>query len=145
MHARSLALPISGSNRLHNDRWVGGDTSSGNSDREAVLARLDRLSWLLDVAFVVPGTNIRFGVDGIVGLIPGIGDMAGGVLSSIVLVEAARLGVPKTLLLRMAFNIAIEVGVGSVPIVGDVFDVLWRANRRNVRLLRRHFDADGLR
>lgn len=121
----------------------GGWFDRGAAEREAVLRRLDRLSWLLDVAFVIPGTNIRFGIDAIVGLIPGIGDGLGGLLSCIILVEAARLGAPLRLLARMAFNVAVEVGVGTVPIAGDLFDVMWRANRRNMRLLRQHFGAEG--
>ena len=105
--------------------------------------RLDRLSRLLDIAFVVPGTKIRFGVDAILGLIPVVGDWAGVALSSLVIIEAARIGVPAGLLARMVGNVVIEGVVGSVPIAGDVFDVFWRANRRNLGLLRRHLAREG--
>ncbi len=107
------------------------------------VARLDRLSRLLDIAFVVPGTNIRFGVDAILGLVPVVGDWAGVALSSIIVIEAARVGVPKPLLARMIGNVVIEGVLGSVPIAGDVFDVFWRANRRNLALLREHLKGVG--
>lgn len=105
------------------------------------IARLDTLSRWLDIAFVVPGTSIRFGVDGIIGLIPVVGDIAGVGLSSLLIIEAARLGVPKGILMRMVANVAIEGVVGAVPIAGDAFDIVWRANRRNVALLLRHFEG----
>jgi len=107
------------------------------------IARLDRLSRLLDIAFVVPGTQIRFGVDAIIGLVPVVGDWVGVALSSIILVEAARIGVPKTLLARMIGNVVIEGVAGAVPVAGDIFDVYWRANRRNLALLMRHLESVG--
>jgi len=116
----------------------------GAEDLRSRIERLDRLTRLLDIAFVVPGTNIRFGVDAIVGLIPVVGDWAGVALSSLVILEAARIGVPAGLLARMVGNVVIEGVVGSVPIAGDVFDVFWRANRRNLGLLRRHLAREGL-
>ena len=115
----------------------------GAEDLRSRVERLDRLTRLLDIAFVVPGTNIRFGVDAIVGLIPVVGDWAGVALSSLVILEAARIGVPAGLLARMVGNVVIEGVVGSVPIAGDVFDVFWRANRRNLGLLRRHLAREG--
>jgi hypothetical protein len=110
-------------------------------------ARLDRLDWLahwLDVAFVVPGTNIRFGVEAVLRLMPGIGDVAASALSVYVLYEASRLGIPTTLLVRMIANVVLEGAVGAVPIAGDAFDVAFRANRRNVALLREHLEREGL-
>lgn len=102
------------------------------------LRRLDRLSQLLDNAFAIPGTRFRIGLDGIIGLIPGIGDAAGAVLSIYVILQAARLGLPVSTLLRMLGNVAIETVVGAVPIVGDIFDIVWKANIRNMALLRGH-------
>jgi len=102
------------------------------------LRRLDRLSQLLDNAFAIPGTRFRIGLDGIIGLIPGIGDAAGAVLSIYVILQAARLGLPVSALLRMLGNVAIETVVGAVPIVGDIFDIVWKANIRNMALLRGH-------
>jgi hypothetical protein len=123
-------------------RWhrAGGDTWS----RRESLDRLDRLSRILDVAFVLPGTNVRFGVEAILRLVPGFGDAAASALSCWLIYEAYRLGVPRSLLLRMIANVVVEGAAGAVPIAGDLFDVSWRANRRNVRLLREHFDREGL-
>jgi hypothetical protein len=117
-----------------------GDTSP----RRASLERLDRLSRLLDIAFLVPGTNIRFGVEAILRLVPGIGDAAASALSCWVLYEAYRLGVPPLLLARMMGNVVVEGMAGTVPIAGDLFDIRWRANRRNVGLLREYFEREGL-
>jgi Domain of unknown function (DUF4112) len=99
---------------------------------------LDRLSHLLDDCFAVPGTSIRFGLDGIVGFIPGLGDLLGGLASCILLVAAWFRGVPYVTLVRMVANVAIEVGVGAVPVLGNLFDIAWKANRRNYALLTRH-------
>ena len=99
---------------------------------------LERFAWWLDSAFVVPGTRIRVGFDALVGLIPGIGDLAGTLLSSYIIVVAMRRGVPPAALARMAINVGVEAVVGAVPILGDLFDVAWRANERNVRLLRQY-------
>ena len=100
------------------------------------IARLDALANLLDTAFVVPGTNIRFGFDAMIGLVPGIGDAITTAISLYIVHEARQLGAPAHLILRMLANVAVDGFVGAVPLVGDAFDVLWRANRRNVRLLR---------
>ena len=112
--------------------------------RRASLERLDRLSRLFDIAFLVPGTNIRFGVEAILRLVPGIGDAAASAFSCWVLYEAYRLGVPPLLLARMIGNVVVEGMAGTVPIAGDLFDIGWRANRRNVGLLRKYFEREGL-
>jgi hypothetical protein len=101
---------------------------------------LRRLEILLDEAFRIPGTGIRFGLDGIIGLVPGVGDVLAGLLSLIIPVAAWIRGVPYVTLARMAANIGIGVLVGSIPIFGDIFDIFWKANRRNYRLLCRHLD-----
>jgi hypothetical protein len=101
---------------------------------------LHSLEILLDEAFRIPGTGIRFGIDGIIGLVPGIGDVLAGILSLIIPIAAWIRGVPYVTLLRMAANLAIGVLVGSIPILGDIFDIAWKANRRNYRLLRLHLD-----
>lgn len=92
----------------------------------------------MDSALPVPGTRWRVGLDSLVGLIPGIGDAAGFAVSGYALLEARRLGAPTSLLLRMALNIAVDALVGAVPLLGDVFDAGFKANRRNLRLLERH-------
>ncbi|GGG89271.1 DUF4112 domain-containing protein [Edaphobacter dinghuensis] len=96
---------------------------------------LDMLSHILDDFLKIPGTSIRFGLDGIVGVIPGIGDVIGGIASCIIIVAAWMRGVSYVTLARMVANVGIEVVVGSVPVVGDMFDIAWRANRRNYALL----------
>jgi len=99
---------------------------------------LQRLEILLDEAFRVPGTSIRFGLYGIIGLVPGLGDVVAGLLSLIIPLAAWIRGVPYVTLIRMAANIGIGVLVGSVPFLGDIFDIAWKANRRNYQLMRRH-------
>jgi len=105
----------------------------------AALDRLDMLATAFDTAFVLPGTNVRFGVESLLRLVPGIGDAAASLLSFYLLYEASRLGVPRLLMARMAANVVLEGAIGAVPFAGDAFDILFRANRRNVALLRAHF------
>ena len=93
---------------------------------------------LLDEAFHIPGTGIRFGLDGIIGLVPGLGDVLAGLLSLIIPLAACIRGVPYVTLARMAANLGIGVLVGSIPLFGDIFDIAWKANRRNYLLLCRH-------
>jgi hypothetical protein len=107
------------------------------------MARLDALANLLDTAFIIPGTNIRFGVDAMIGLVPGIGDAVTTLISLYIVREARDLGAPRHLLARMLANVAIDGFVGAVPFLGDAFDVMWRANRRNVALLRKHFENES--
>ncbi|GEP02748.1 DUF4112 domain-containing protein [Methylobacterium oxalidis] len=114
-----------------------------DTSREASLARLEKLAFLLDSAFLIPGTNRRVGLEAVIGLVPVIGDIAGVALSSYILYEAKRLGVPRWLLARMALNVAFDGAVGVVPLAGDLFDAAFKANRRNVRLLRRHLERSG--
>lgn len=103
--------------------------------REDRLARIDTLATLLDTVFILPGTNVRFGLDALIGLVPGIGDAVTTAMSLYIVHEARQLGAPRYLLLRMLANVALDGIVGAVPVVGDAFDVMWRANRRNVHLL----------
>lgn len=104
------------------------------------LDRLDRLSKRLDSAFRIPGTRIRLGFDSLLGLLPGIGDVAAVTPAAYIVLESRRLGAPNSLLARQAANIGIDALVGSVPLVGDLFDVGFKANRRNVALLRAHLE-----
>jgi hypothetical protein len=108
----------------------------GNLTREQRLARLDALAKLLDVAFVLPGTNIRYGIDGVIRLIPVVGDLIASAFSLWLVREARALGAPWHVTARMLANVALEGTVGMVPIAGDAFDVMFRANIRNMRILR---------
>lgn len=109
----------------------------GNLSREQRLARLEAIAKLLDVAFVLPGTKVRYGIDGIIGMIPVIGDVLVTALSLWVVREARALGAPWHLTARMVGNVAVQGVAGAVPFAGNAFDVLFRANMRNARLLRR--------
>ncbi|WP_024513978.1 DUF4112 domain-containing protein [Bradyrhizobium sp. Tv2a-2] len=109
----------------------------GDLSREQRLQRLEMIAKLLDIAFILPGTKIRYGVDGIIGLIPVVGDIIAAALSLWVVREARALGAPWHLTARMLGNVAVQGVVGAVPVAGDAFDVLFRANMRNARLLRR--------
>ncbi len=101
------------------------------------LRRLRTLSRVLDDLVRIPGTRFRFGLDPIIGLVPGLGDAAGAVFSGLILLAGVRLGAPPVVLLRMAGNIALDAIVGAVPLLGDVFDFGFKANRRNLALLER--------
>ncbi|PSB02634.1 DUF4112 domain-containing protein [Merismopedia glauca] len=102
------------------------------------LQRLRSLSHLLDNAIAVPGTRYRVGLDPILGLLPGAGDIIGTGFSAYIILEAALMGLPKVTLTRMAFNILLETVVGSVPFFGDIFDFAWKANVKNLELLESH-------
>ncbi len=107
------------------------------------LRRLDALGHLLDASIRIPGTRWRFGLDPLIGLVPGLGDGMGAILSAYIILEAARFGAPKATLLRMAGNVALETLVGVIPLLGDLFDAAWKANLRNLRLLHAHLEAPG--
>jgi hypothetical protein len=103
------------------------------------------VSRLLDSQWRVPGTGIRFGVDPLVGLVPGLGDVATGLVSAYIVLMAKRLGLPYHVLARMAGNILVDVVFGSIPLLGSVFDVFYKANRRNFRLLQKHVEREKAR
>ena len=115
----------------------GAANPFGNLTREQRLKRLEAMARLLDVAFILPGTNIRYGIDGIIGLIPVVGDIIATALSLWLVREARALGAPWYVTARMLGNVAFQGVVGAVPVAGDAIDVLFRANMRNARLLRR--------
>ncbi len=108
-----------------------------DSDARTVAA-LRKWSVLLDSAFRVPGTDLTFGLDPVLGLIPWIGDITTPLFSAVLLLHAVRMRIPKIVQLRMLMNAAIDFGIGVVPVVGDLFDFGWKANVRNLALLERH-------
>lgn len=114
-----------------------GNISFGALTREQRFARLDALARLLDVAFVLPGTNVRYGIDGLIGLVPVFGDILTTAISLWIVREARALGAPRHIVARMLGNVALDGVVGIVPFVGDAFDVMFRANMRNMKILRR--------
>lgn len=111
-------------------------TGTTSPHREA--ERLERLAHWLDDRYRVPGTGIRFGWDSVVGLIPGLGDGATTILALYIVLRARHLGVPRAVIMRMAANVAADLVLGAVPIVGDLADVGFKANRRNIRMLQKH-------
>ena len=125
MATRTIARPIP----IHRSRRR---TSDGGVE---LLAR-----WM-DSAFTVPGTNIRFGLDSLIGLLPGAGDTITSLVSLYILSAAHRKGASKATLLRMGFNVAVDLVVGAIPLLGDLFDVYFKSNQRNVALLQRHLAA----
>ncbi len=108
--------------------------SAGAAPDDAV-RRMEFVALLLDSAFVVPGTNRRVGIDAIIGLVPGIGDVVTTLLSTYVIWEARNLGVSRWALGRMLANLAIHASVGSIPIIGDIFDAFFRVNQRNMKIV----------
>ena len=118
---------------------AGALPGPGPSDRAAGRAAdIERLARLLDDRFRVPLTGWRFGLDGLIGLIPAAGDAITAAVSVYIIYRARRLGVPWRTRLRMALNVALDLAVGAVPVAGDIFDFAWKANQRNVRLIRKH-------
>jgi len=105
------------------------------------LQRIKMLSHWLDDAVAIPGTSYRVGLDPVLGLLPGGGDLVSSGFSAYLVFEAARFGLPRTTLTRMVFNLLVDTLLGAVPVVGDVFDVAWKANSKNLALLEAHLQA----
>ena len=126
------------------------DVEAASAEGEVFLpdehrSTLKRIKWLADLfddKFRLPGTDRRFGLDGILGLIPGVGDAATGAVSLYLAAEGWRLGMPITSILRMGVNVAVDTIVGAVPLLGDLFDFAWKANQKNVRLVLSHLERD---
>ena len=118
---------------------------AASRDRAAIIAEFERVSRLLDSQWRIPGTGIRFGIDPLLGLVPGLGDVATGLASAYIVLVARRLGLPNHVVARMAGNIAVDVVFGSIPLLGSVFDLFYKANRRNFRLLQRQIELEKAR
>ena len=114
---------------------------TANKSQAASLRRLRRISHLLDNAIPIPGTKYRIGLDPILGLIPGGGDLLGSVFAGYVVFKSAQMGVPQETLLKMAANIVFDTVAGTVPVAGDLFDVAWKANVKNIELLDAHLGS----
>jgi hypothetical protein len=110
------------------------------TERSSADARSRAIAHWLDDAFRIPGTRLHFGLDPLIGLIPGMGDILGGLLSSYIVVEALRTKAPRALLVRMLANLGVDMVLAAVPVAGDLFDAGWKANSRNLRLLRQHLE-----
>lgn len=110
-------------------------------DRTQQIRKIEELADLLDSRFRVPGTSIRFGLDSLLGLVPGIGDGATAVAALYLVLRAHQLGVPRSLIVRMLGNVGLDMLVGSIPLVGDLFDLGFKSNRRNVALVKHHLAA----
>ena len=109
--------------------------SPSSATRGLTNENLDQLARVLDDIFQIPGTSIRFGLDAVIGLIPGVGDLVTGIASFLIIFSAWERGLPRVTLARMVANVAIDTLVGSMPVLGDVFDAAWKANRKNYNLL----------
>jgi hypothetical protein len=105
------------------------------------LDRLRRLGYLLDNSIPIPGTRYRIGLEAIIGLVPGLGDLVGGGFSAWIILQAARLGAPPSLLARMGWNLLVDTAVGAIPLLGDLFDAGFKANMRNLALLEGHLQV----
>ena len=116
-------------------------TKMSQAEARRELEELRRFARLLDEAFKIPIINYRVGLEPILGLIPVIGDFSGFVLSGYLIVRAARFGLPRDLITRMVVNALLEAAIGSIPVVGDVFDFFWKVNKRNLRLVERYLGA----
>jgi hypothetical protein len=139
---RDLDYEILGPGEYPPNQMGGYSAGTGRRDR---MAQLDALATLFDTAFLIPGTNIRFGIDALIGLVPGIGDVITTAMSAWLIHQARQLGAPKHLIARMIGNTALDGLVGIVPFLGDAFDVAFRANRRNMKLLRDWIDREERR
>ena len=127
------------------DPQAEGPRSARAIDHGREVERLDRLARLLDARYGIPGTRFSFGLDAIVGLIPGIGDALTLAPQAYLVWRARQLGAPNSLIAKMAVNTGIDTVVGAVPLLGDLFDVAFKANLRNVKLLRDHLEREATR
>jgi hypothetical protein len=121
---------------------ISNGQAIGRQELMVRLRRVHGIARLMDTAIRIPGTGIRFGADSVLGLIPGIGDAGGALVGLVIVNEARRLGVPNQLLLKMLANIGLDTVGGSVPVIGDLFDVYFKSNWRNMQLLLAHFEMD---
>ncbi len=110
------------------------------SDPQSVRQRVEALELLLERSFVIPGTKFPVGLDSLLGLVPVLGDIITAIMGAYMVWEARNLGMSKWQLIRMAANVGVDTAIGAVPVVGDAFDLVWRSNSKNLRIIRKHLD-----
>lgn len=116
------------------------DLPGMGNDPHSVRARVEALEKLLERAFLIPGTKIPFGLDSVIGLVPVLGDVVTAVMGGYMVWEARNLGMSKWQLIRMTANVGIDTAIGAIPLVGDAFDLFWRSNSKNLRIIKKHLD-----
>jgi hypothetical protein len=116
------------------------DIPGMGNDPQALRMRVEALEKLLERAFHIPGTKIPFGLDSIIGLVPVLGDLITAAMGAYMVWEARNLGMSKWQLIRMTANVGIDTAIGAIPIVGDAFDLVWRSNSKNLRIIKKHLD-----
>lgn len=132
------ALPVGGREDSVGDEPIDVPEELPDSVDEAALQRMRAVARIMDGAVEVPGTNYTVGLDPLLGVVPGVGDALSAAVSLYVVVEAANLGVPYTTVVRMLANVSVDAAVGTVPVVGAIFDLVWKANERNLAMVERH-------
>ena len=119
---------------------IAKDLPGMGNDPHSVRARVEALEKLLERAFLIPGTKIPFGLDSVIGLVPVLGDVVTAVMGGYMVWEARNLGMSKWQLIRMTANVGIDTAIGAIPLVGDAFDLFWRSNSKNLRIIKKHLD-----
>ena len=119
---------------------IAKDLPGMGNDPQAVRMRVEALEKLLERAFHIPGTKIPFGLDSVIGLVPVLGDVVTAAMGAYMVWEARNLGMSKWQLIRMTANVGIDTAIGAIPLVGDAFDLVWRSNSKNLRIIKRHLD-----
>lgn len=119
---------------------IAKDLPGMGNHPQAVRMRVEAVEKLLERAFHIPGTKIPFGLDSVIGLVPVLGDLITAAMGAYMVWEARNLGMSKWQLIRMTANVAIDTSIGAIPIVGDAFDLIWRSNSKNLRIIKKHLD-----
>jgi hypothetical protein len=117
-----------------------GQSASADGRRDQALAEVAALAWLLDNSIPVPGTGRRFGVDAIIGLVPGVGDLVSGAIGLVVVWRGSRMGLPRIVVARMLANTILDLAIGAIPVIGDAFDLWFKASSRNLGLMQRYLE-----
>lgn len=119
---------------------IAKDLPAMGNDPHAVRARVEALEKILERAFIIPGTKIPFGLDSVIGFVPFLGDLVTAAMGAYIVWEGRNLGMSKWQLIRMSANIGVDTAIGAIPFVGDAFDLAWRSNSRNLRIIKKHLD-----